>query len=253
MTPQERELIAELFDKLASLEKNPRDPEAEKAIVEGVRRAPHALYPLVQTVLVQDEALKVANQRISELQNAAAQPQQSSGFLGGLFGGHSSGSVPSVRSAAPAQYAQPSQPYQQPAPQQSSGSGFGGSFLGTAAAAAAGLVGGSLLLGGIRSLFGGGYGGHGPFAGTFDTIGGWGGPAGGEIINDGGPGGAPWGTAGGDYGGGGDYAGGGGDYASGGDYGGGGDIGGGGFDSASNDSGGGFDSSDSGGAGSDYA
>ena len=245
MTPQERELIAELFDKLASLEKNPRDPEAEKTIAEGVRRAPHALYPLVQTVLVQDEALKVANQRITELQNTAAeQPQQSGSFLGGLFGGRSSGSVPSVRSAAPAQYAQP---YQQPAAQPSSGGGFGGSFLGTAAAAAAGLVGGSLLLSGIRSMFGGGYYGGGPFAGTFDHIGGgYGGGT--EIITDG-PGGAPWGTAGG-----GDF-GGGGDYAGGGDYGGGGDAGGGGFDTASNDSdfGGGFDSSDSGGGGSDYA
>ena len=39
--------------------------------------------------------------------------------------------------------------------------GGGGSFLGTAASAAAGVVGGALLLDGIRSMFGH-HGGHGP-------------------------------------------------------------------------------------------
>ena len=68
MTPQERKLIDELFDRLASLEKNPRDPEAVRAINEGLQRAPNALYPLVQTALVQDEALKRADARIRELE-----------------------------------------------------------------------------------------------------------------------------------------------------------------------------------------
>ena len=54
MTPQERQLIVELFDRLATLERQPRDPEAERAIAEGLARAPHAIYPLVQTVLIQD-------------------------------------------------------------------------------------------------------------------------------------------------------------------------------------------------------
>src|SRR6202034_3653440 len=66
--PQERQLIAELFDRLAALESTPRDPDAERAIAEGLARAPHATYPLVQTVLVQDEALKRANARIAELE-----------------------------------------------------------------------------------------------------------------------------------------------------------------------------------------
>jgi len=68
MTPQERQLVAELFDRLASLEPEPRDPDAERVIAEGFRRAPHAGYALVQTVLVQDEALKRANARIEELE-----------------------------------------------------------------------------------------------------------------------------------------------------------------------------------------
>ena len=53
MTPQERELITALFDRLAALENAPRDADAERVIAEGLARAPHAIYPLVQSVLVQ--------------------------------------------------------------------------------------------------------------------------------------------------------------------------------------------------------
>ena len=60
MTPQERKLLEELFERLALLENNPRDPDAVNAINQGLERAPNALYPLVQSVLVQDEALKRA-------------------------------------------------------------------------------------------------------------------------------------------------------------------------------------------------
>jgi hypothetical protein len=68
MTPQEQDLVNELLDRLAKLESNPRDPDAERLIADGLRRAPHAVYALVQTALVQDEALKRANARIEELQ-----------------------------------------------------------------------------------------------------------------------------------------------------------------------------------------
>ena len=64
MTPQERQMIDDLFDRLAQLENAPRDPDAAAAIAQGLRQAPNAIYPLVQTVLVQDEALKRANNRI---------------------------------------------------------------------------------------------------------------------------------------------------------------------------------------------
>jgi len=59
--------------------------------------------------------------------------------------------------------------------------GRGGSFLGTAAAAAAGAIGGGLLLDGIRGMLGGQQH-RGPFAGAFDQIaGGGGGGGGGEL------------------------------------------------------------------------
>ena len=70
MAPQEQALLNELFDRLAKLESNSRDRDAERLIADGLRQAPHAVYALVQTALVQDEALKLANQRIEELQAA---------------------------------------------------------------------------------------------------------------------------------------------------------------------------------------
>src|SRR5579871_4979404 len=78
MTPQEQQLVADLFDRLASLEGQRRDPDAERLIREGLGRAPNSVYSLVQTVLVQDEALKRANARIEDLERAAA-PAESSG------------------------------------------------------------------------------------------------------------------------------------------------------------------------------
>lgn len=202
MTPQERKLISELFDRLASLENNPRDPDAKAMIREGLRRAPNAVYSLVQTVLVQDEALKAANAHIQEYEQQFGAPQQQQeqprGFLDSMresvFGrDEPRGSVPRVPQAgaaparndpwgqSPAQgyppgqgYAQPGQGYAQPGqgyaqpPMQAAPSG-GGSFLGTAAAAAAGMIGGSLLMSGIRSAMGGHQGG-GPAASAFDSL-----------------------------------------------------------------------------------
>ncbi|MCW5692097.1 MAG: DUF2076 domain-containing protein [Pseudolabrys sp.] len=170
MTPQERQLIDELFDRIAKLETGPRDPEAERAIAAGAQRAPHALYALVQTALVQDEALKQAEARIRELTGAET-AAGSGGFLDSMRSALGRGSVPSVPRAgggepdprwntggalspggAP-QYApqgQPASPFNA-APQ----GGGGGSFLGTAAATAAGVIGGSMLFNALGGMFGG--------------------------------------------------------------------------------------------------
>jgi len=184
MTPQERQLVDDLFTRLASVENAPRDPSAAAIIADGERRAPNALYTLVQTVLVQDEALKRAHDRIQQLEAGGTGDQAASGgFLDSMrdtmFGkSPQRGSVPNVQpppmpSSRPAwntgqvlqqteQAGHPDQgrydqgpagqPYGAPQPQM----GGGGSFLGTAAAAAAGAVGGGLLLSSIRSMMGGG-------------------------------------------------------------------------------------------------
>lgn len=154
MTPQERQLVDELFDRLSRLERQPRDAEAERAIAEGLERAPNALYPLVQTVLVQDEALKAAEEHIRALGGEVGAPEQPRGFLDNIRDSllgpdpRRRGSVPEVRGNAWNAGAQ-----QQPAPD--FGQRGGGSFLGTAAAAAAGAIGGSLLLNSLRSMMGG--------------------------------------------------------------------------------------------------
>ena len=192
MTPQERQLVDDLFDRLAKVESAPRDPDAIATMQEGLRKAPNAIYALVQTVLLQDEALKRANARIQELEQAhAPEQQQSGGFLDSMrdtvFGKDQRSSVPNVPPPVPnrpvwnsGQVLQQSQggghydqgPYGQGGPGgygqgygpggygSASGAppfGGGGSFLGTAAAAAAGMVGGSLLLNGIRGMMGGGH------------------------------------------------------------------------------------------------
>ena len=191
MTPQERQLVEDLFDRLSKVESAPRDPDAIAAIAEGLRKAPNAVYALVQTTLLQDEALKRANSRIQELEaGSAGEQHRSGGFLDSMrdtvFGQNQPrGSVPNVRppevasrpvwnsgqvmqqAQSPGQYSQA--PYGQPygAPQAPMGGG-GGTFLGTAAAAAAGMVGGSLLLGSIHSMMGGSHQGFGDAAGLGD-------------------------------------------------------------------------------------
>lgn len=182
MTPQERQLVDDLFDRLAKLETAPRDPEAERAIIEGLKRAPNAVYALVQTVLVQDEALKRADARIRELSGEGEAQQQSGGFLDSMreaFIGRTRGSVPNVplgREGGPDPRWNQGGAYQSQTAQNQAalgygaqpaqGAGFGGgSFLGTAAASAAGVIAGSLLLNSISSMFGHRGGGQ-AFAGT---------------------------------------------------------------------------------------
>jgi hypothetical protein len=238
MTPQEQQLVADLFNRLASLEGQRRDPDAERLIREGLGVAPNSVYALVQTVLVQDEALKRASARIEELERASAPPAESGGGLldsvRGILGGRSGGSVPSVRpgggqgsggqgssgvwgsrpDAGPASGQQPSgQPWGSPQGNPQGGypsapppgyppagypqagyppgappAGGGHSFLGTAAATVAGVVGGAMLLNGIRGMMGGHEGGFSP---GHDPSGGM--PHGG---------GSPWDSGGGHHGGG---------------------------------------------------
>jgi uncharacterized protein len=149
MQSQERDLIAGLFGRLQPFESQPRDPEAEALIKDFVARQPASPYLFVQTVLVQEQALKAAQERIAELEAQAGAAPPAAGFLGsapkiGPWGSQPQAAapqapVPSTRS--PLQAALAPQP-------------AGGGFLRTAMVTAAGVAGGALLFEGIRGLMG---------------------------------------------------------------------------------------------------
>ncbi|MCI0598546.1 MAG: DUF2076 domain-containing protein [Beijerinckiaceae bacterium] len=198
MSPDERELLSGLFDRIRGAANTPRDQDAETLIQDGTRSQPYAPYFLAQTVLVQDQALQAANSRLQELEgkvreleSTAANQPRAGGFLSGLgtlFGG--SGSALSQRGPAPSAGSRSSQPQRQggwqqppaypPPPGSAPGpwGGQGGGFLTGALGTAAGVAGGVLLADSIRSLFTGhnnnlgigtGFGGASPGLGG-DTI-----------------------------------------------------------------------------------
>jgi hypothetical protein len=160
MTPEDRQLITGLFDRMRSFGLPAKDTEAETVINQSMRATPDASYMLVQSVLVQEHALQQASARIQDLEESLRtlqRDQQSQGsgsgsFLGGLFGGtrtaserRGDGSVPG---ATPSAYGD--QPPRTPA------SPASGGFLQSAMSTVAGVAGGVLAAGAIRDLLGGG-------------------------------------------------------------------------------------------------
>ncbi|PRH88384.1 hypothetical protein C5L14_03845 [Labrys okinawensis] len=154
MTPNEKALIEDLFNRLRSSAPSGRDAEAEAAIAAEMARSPGAAYALVQTVLVQDHALREAHAKVQAAETAGqqapqapqqpAQPQSMLERAGSAlqgFGGQRN-------QAQPGQF--PPQQAEQPA--------RGGGFLQGALQTAAGVAGGALLFEGVRSMFGGGGG-----------------------------------------------------------------------------------------------
>ena len=207
MTPEERQLLSDLFGRVNSAGSAPRDAEAEAFINDAVRSVPFAPYVLAQTVLVQQRALEAAARRIADLEAATAHaaqaaPEQGS-FLGNLgrsiFGGGPS-APPPQRPAPDPGYREPQPapnyppppsgyapqrpgPWGAPAPYpQQAGGGGGGGFLQNAASTAAGVAGGVVLgnmLGGLFGGHSGGLFGGGSNAGFFGGV-----PGGGnETIN----------------------------------------------------------------------
>jgi hypothetical protein len=207
MTPEERQLLGGLFQRVASTESTPRDAEAEAFINDSVRQQPHAPYVLAQTVLVQQQALEAATRRLQELeaqtqgQNA---PQQDTSFLGSLgrslFGGGQNppppprnnydasafAKTPNYNSPPQPQAYAPQPPYpgqQQPYPTSAGPWGApppssGGGFLQNALTTAAGVAGGMVVADSLRGLFGG----HSGFGLGGSSLGGLGG--GETVVNN---------------------------------------------------------------------
>ena len=163
MQQQERELIAGLFGRLQPFESQPRDPEAEALIRERVAVQPASPYLLAQTVLVQEQALKAAQERIAELEAKAG--QAASSFLGSAPRIGPWGSAPAqaaARASVPSSVPATRSPLQAALSPQPMMGGGGGGFLRTALATAAGVAGGALLFEGIRNLMGNSPGAFGP-------------------------------------------------------------------------------------------
>ena len=180
MTPQERDVIAGIFDRLKQAANQPRDPEAERFIADKLREQPYAPYAMAQAVYVQEQALlnqqaqvEQLQAQVRELEQRPAEPQ-GGGFLSGIFGGGQPAERPrtvpntgaaggagssglwSNRSAAPGMNAAAA-PQEQSAPGQAQPGpwgqqqtaaqqpGRGGGFLGSALTTAAGVAGGMML------------------------------------------------------------------------------------------------------------
>jgi len=158
MTPQEQHLIEDLFTRLKSVSTSGKDDDAAQFIRTLIARFPDAPYYLTQNVLVQQQALERADERIRELEDlnqrsSAAAPRAATSFLGGAPSVPSTGRRPA--NEPDAEERQRESPWSQPSQQSRSGS-----FLSSALSTATGVAGGMFLAESIRSLFGGGGSGN---------------------------------------------------------------------------------------------
>jgi uncharacterized protein len=205
MTPEERQMIANVFDRMRAVGRFEKDHDAEAFINQSVRQIPDSAYLLIQSVLVQEQALAGADERIRMLEDqvasleaarAPAAQASSGGFLGGLFGSKPAASVPvtgnrqspsfgggsassspwgnAAPGAAPGHaggYQQQAQPqYQQ---QAAAAAPAGGGFMKQAMTTAAGVAGGMLAANAIGNMMRGGsqnqdQSSNSPFGGSRD-------------------------------------------------------------------------------------
>jgi hypothetical protein len=167
MDQTEKQVIDGLFDRLRQAEhgSGPRDAEAERHIANLVSQQPAAPYYMAQAILVQEHALKTAQERIAELEGEikeAPSVAAGGGFLGGLFGGNpaqvrerqNSGSVP--RTGGGFRY--PREEANEDAPESPvakyNRTGQGGGFLAGAMQTAVGVAGGVVVGNMLASMFG---------------------------------------------------------------------------------------------------
>lgn len=180
MSPEERQLLTALFDRVRTAAAQPRDREAEALIDQATREQPSATYYLAQAVIVQEKGLEAASnhikdleERIRQLEAGASehhQAEQGGGFLSSIFG-NTQTQQPAPVPSNPGPWGQPSRSYDEPRgydsgarqmPQQPTGPwsqqayapSAGGSFLRGALGTAAGVAGGMLLANSLSGIFG---------------------------------------------------------------------------------------------------
>ncbi|MBW6423059.1 DUF2076 domain-containing protein [Rhizobium sp. XQZ8] len=178
MSPEERQLLTTLFDRVRTASATPRDRDAEAFIEQGTREQPYATYYLAQAVIVQEKGLEAAANRIRELEERVQQleanesehhrGEQSGGFLSSIFGSGQSQQSASANASGPWGSHEPRQSYRTgsdyndsyrapPPPAgpwtQQAAPSAGGSFLRGALGTAAGVAGGMLLANSLSSIF----------------------------------------------------------------------------------------------------
>lgn len=174
MNTSEREQLAQFLQQLTQAQAGVKDAEAQSLISRAMVQQPDAAYLLVQRALLQDGAIKVANEHIAALQeelNQLKAPARSSG--GGFLDAIGWGRAPAAPSApvapaAPPPYAAPQASQQAALPAAgyyppsapaapAAAPGFQApSFLTSMATTAAGVAAGAFLFQGIGHLMGGG-------------------------------------------------------------------------------------------------
>jgi len=163
MNLQERTVLENFLDQLVQVHGVDKVPQADALIKRAVEQQPDAAYLLVQRALLLGQALDQAKARIAELERT--QDGTSRGFLdSGSSSWSASMPQASTATAAPgrplAGVAGPSAQFSGPVSAGPAGSsalsnpGAGSSFLGQAAATAAGVAGGAFLFEGVESLLG---------------------------------------------------------------------------------------------------
>lgn len=201
MTSQEQQLLQDLCARLTLTQGQPKDAQADAELRRGLSNTPDAIYWLAQRTLMLEQAIQQAQQQIGELQQQVKQAQQSQSQGAGSF---LSGGLGTHFGRAPERYAEdggyaanaqpPYQPQYQPqnqpqvasqpsswrdrffgggsAPRAAAPQAYGqpatsagSSFLGNAAAAAAGVAGGMFLFNGLENLMGAHHAGSGSQSG----------------------------------------------------------------------------------------
>ena len=102
MTPHETALVTILLERLKKVDSAPQEPEAEMLIRQTTVDQPDAVYHLVQTVLIQDLSLHVAQTRITELEKSLAEAKAVPFLPPGLLGELSAPNQPAPSAVAAA-------------------------------------------------------------------------------------------------------------------------------------------------------
>lgn len=157
----DRDAIEGLFDRLDTVERRggARDPEAEELIHRKIARQPGAPYFMAQTILVQEHALSVAEERIAELERRLDDRHGQSYVRSDAAADHRGGGREERGMATRGPWGRMPDREEQDryAEDRSQRRGYGGGgFLAGAAQTAMGVAGGVLLGQAIGSLFGAG-------------------------------------------------------------------------------------------------